>query len=510
MGVPGFFSWLLQRNKNNRKLIISNTDKQKSCLFIDANCLLHPNVNYIIQKVKREKRDISRDQLEQEIYAYMRYYINDLISKTNAKMVYIAIDGVAPMAKILQQRQRRYKYYFDDQFKIDNIELNKEQEHKEKVNIAKFPITSIELTPGTPFMKRIHNFMIEYVKELNSKNIITLYSSFEEEGEGEHKLIQYIKQNCKNDKIIVYGLDADLLFLTLSVDENLNNQIFVMREKQVFQNTEIDYDKEMEYNFVDITELHKIINNMNIPVLDFIILCYVIGNDFLPHIKSVDIRLGGLDKIINAYVEVNKPLYINNKIDHDVLLTIFNKLVWTERWDNIKKKNNYSKELNIDDLKIEFKNKSEYYNYYLGTEKVEQEIIIDMVKQYITGFDWCIEYYTNKCKNWSWGYSYLIAPLITDIVDYYPLEITIENKECELKPIEQLLFAIPQGTYKYVIDQEIINKIKNSKEIGYLLPESFDIEINKDSVYWKFPVKIPLIGELEYREYITHIKTLNL
>ena len=379
-----------------------------------------------------------------------------------------------------------------------------------KSNINKFPITSIELTPGTPFMERIDNFLTEYVKELNNKNIITLYSSFKEEGEGEHKLIQYIKENNKNDKIIVYGLDADLLFLTLSVDENLNNQIYVMREKQVFQNTEIDYDKEIEYNFVDITELHKIINNINIPVLDFIILCYVIGNDFLPHIKSVDIKLGGLDKIINAYIEVNKLLYINNKIDHDVLLSIFIKLSWTERWDHIPKKRFNNKELNIDDLKIEFKNKSDYYNYYLGTDKVNQDIIIDMVKQYITGFEWCIEYYTKKCKNWGWGYSYLIAPLITDIVNYYPLEITIEKHECELKPLEQLIFAIPQGTYKYVIDQKNIDKIKNNIEIGYLLPESYDIEINKDSIYWKFPVKIPLIGELEYKDYIAIIKTMNL
>lgn len=67
--------------------------------------------------------------------------------------------------------------------------------------------------------------------------------------------------------------------------------------------------------------------------------------------------------------------------------------------------------------------------------------------------------------------------------------------------------AIPPETYKYVISSKIIDKLKKQKRIGYMFPQSFDLDINKESLYWKCQVKIPMV---EYEEYISVIKLLNI
>jgi 5'-3' exonuclease len=300
------------------------------------------------------------------------------------------------------------------------------------------------------------------------------------------------------------------------------------------------------------------INKLDINTNDFIIICYLVGNDFLPGLLTTDIKKGGLDKILSAYEivknrdkkrELNKLVeirIINNrriiKINYDFLKEIFINLCWTEKWiwnninrdkilvrdeieeeeleklknkkeeDKIKNLNNFvcGTTANIECFdRIEFSSNLEYYNYYLGIEElsVNTLIIKKMVKEYITGIEWCTNYYLDDCISWEWGYNYPIAPLIKDIIKYYPKKIEIQKSECKLKPIEQLILAIPPDTYRYVISEKTINKLKREKRIGYMFPESFDIDINKESLYWKCLVKIPIV---EYDEYISVIKRLDI
>lgn len=572
MGVPGFFAWLLKNKKklSTNKLIRDSIETKIKYLMLDTNCLLHPCVAHILEKYAKgdiilEINKSIRTQLEELIWERIRFSIDDMITRLNPEYVYIAIDGVAPMGKILQQRQRRYKYLFDKQIKLsENFFSNCEEFDKEIEYITKDgrtvpskPISSIELTPGTDYMERIHNSMIKYLGQLSKSNIKCIYSSYHEAGEGEHKILQYIKKNIDpKDTIIIYGLDADLLFLSLSTGETYN--LYVMREQQIFNNTELDFDDYIDYNYVEIAQLHKMIQNLNINTNDFIIICYLVGNDFLPGLLTTDIKKGGIDKILTAYETVRK-IYnkldfntivkinlINNKriikINHDFLKELFCQLAWTEKWtwtninrdkildrdynneeqfENIKYKKEENKIKNLNKFasgenaniecfdRIEFSSGLEYYNYYLGLDELclDNIIIKKMVKDYITGIEWCINYYLHECISWKWGYNFAITPLISDIIKYYPKKIILTQTNCELNPIEQLILAIPPETYKYVISNTIINKLKKQKRIGYMFPESFDIDINKESLYWKCQVKIPMV---EYEEYISVIKLLNI
>ena len=426
------------------------------------------------------------------------------------------------------------------------------------------PVSSIELTPGTDYMERINIRMKKYMNKLGNRGIKYVYSSYHDEGEGEHKILQYIKLNLTpQDSIVIYGLDADLLFLSLGIGYDYD--LYVMRETQVFSNKEVDLDEVPEYNYVEIKQLHMLISNLNISTNDFIVLCYLIGNDFLPGLLTIDVKKGGLDKMFRAWDNLKNKLGIKDgldetgqissylvfwdkikkryQIDWEMLKGLFEELTWTERytWKNM----NRDKLLNQNDLdpeekeklinikevekkeqmekfilgltnntdcleKIEFSSSVEYYGYYLGINcmDIDKSIIITMVQNYIMGIEWCMCYYLDTCPDWTWGYNFMITPLIKDIINFFPSKINkFTNNPRTLNPVEQLILAIPPQTYKYTIEKDIIDKLKSNLKIGYMFPEEFSIDVNKEHILWKCQVKIPIV---EYKEFDSEIKKLNI
>lgn len=571
MGVPGFFAWLLRNKKKlgSKKLITENIPVKCKYLMLDTNCLLHPCVNNVLTKYKEGSLHLDetqelRPQLEEKIWELIENYINDMIEKVKPEVLYVAIDGVAPIGKILQQRQRRYRYLFDRTMKISNEEKIQETKFNLKSNGVlepEIPISSIELTPGTDYMERIHKCMEKYMSKLGNRGIKYIYSSYHEEGEGEHKLLQYIRKNIsKDDGVIIYGLDADLLFLSLGI--GISHNVFIMREQQVFNNKEVDLDDYPDYNYVEIQELHKLIQHLEISTPDFIVLCYLIGNDFLPSMLTLDVKKGGIDKIIRAFQNVisnfripmtdehgvitDKLVMITEKgdydLNHDFMFELMKELSWTEKhiWKNINRDVILNqRELDQEELelkiaakaeekrdtmlkfilgmsdstggleKIEFGSDREYYSYYLGIEglDIDRSIISKMVKDYLTVIVWCINYYLDECKSWTLGYNFMVGPLIQDIIKYYPKKVFYKKTARSLNPVEQLILAIPPETYSYVIESDIINKLQSNKKIGYMFPQSYSLDVNKEAKLWKCQVKIPIV---EYDEFIQGIKSINI
>jgi 5'-3' exonuclease len=477
MGVPYFFKWLQDNNKNNLSLINSIIDANIHYLMIDANCLLHPCVANIVEKYKNKEINAkNRNEIEELIWNRIEEYINDLIQRTKPENIFIAVDGVAPMGKINQQRQRRYK------------------NGKNVIVSDMYPTQTIELTPATKYMEKIHKKFINYCKILK---INVIYSSYLEENEGEHKILQYIKNNIEEKKrIVIYGLDADLLFLALT--DNMKHEIFIMRERQIFENKEIEDDiiKNLEYNYVRINELNNVIKEFDITANEFVVICYFIGNDFLPALLSIDIKHKGLVHIMNAYKtvkrETRKTLIENDKINFNVLLKVFEKIEWTEK--------------NVFQFNTLFNNEEEYYKYYFNTDIIYEDDKKKMVEEYLKTIDWCYTYYTKECKSWSHCYKYMMPPLIKDIMKYYPNKIEVSDNYTKLRAIEQLILVIPPEMYKYVLSEEDNNIIKNSDDmlcLNYMFPKYFETDVNKEKIEWKQHILIPFI---DYEYFIDKIR----
>ena len=166
MGVPGFFVWLMKHNVHNN--IILNTLDNIHNLYFDANCLFHPKC-FDILKLHSKITDVTKleELMIDRILKYIDYIIN-FVKPT--EKVYIAVDGVAPIAKINQQRKRRYKSVIDKEY---NEKLQK------KYNIQKNNSWSnIVITPGTDFMKKLDIAIEEYINKINTQNKFKIISIF--------------------------------------------------------------------------------------------------------------------------------------------------------------------------------------------------------------------------------------------------------------------------------------------------------------------------------------------
>jgi len=339
MGVPGFFAWIHKNYKKKNMITNVNKDLNVANLFIDTNCLIHPQCFAILAENKELK---NIDRLENKMINQVILYLNEIIETVNpSKLIYIAIDGVAPMAKMFHQRGRRFKSVRDSEAKNSIRKKFGLEEERLWSNAC--------ITPGTLFMEKLSRAIINYInftktertkKGLKSDRIV-MYSSSNTPGEGEHKVLQYIRQNPDLEgNSVVYGLDADLLFLSLA---SQRNNIYLIRESQElgrdvgggaagaggaskFKYVSIDILREciiqeIIYRVADEGDEKmekKIIENGNKFVNDFIFSCFLLGNDFVPNIVSLSLKTqnnkieNGLDILFEKYGDVFKEVNEGN------------------------------------------------------------------------------------------------------------------------------------------------------------------------------------------------------
>jgi 5'-3' exoribonuclease 1 len=176
-----------------------------------------------------------------------------------SKMVIIAFDGVAPVAKLEQQRSRRYKSWYQNE--ISRIIFKKEIED---------PWNTTAITPGTKFMAELNDMVSKHFTKtvcdkFNVSNIVV--SGSDKVGEGEHKLFSHIRsypEKHMSETTVIYGLDADLIMLSIN-HLPVCPKLYLFRETPHFIQS-IDSSLEPESNyFLDIPEfataLTKYMNN---------------------------------------------------------------------------------------------------------------------------------------------------------------------------------------------------------------------------------------------------------
>lgn len=526
MGVPKFFSWLIKNYKN--KDIVFQKEKVElepiDWFLIDTNCALHPKCFEVLAEYQTNKDTINFKSLQNSMMNACIDYIEKLSEYVKpTKGIFIAIDGPVCCAKIKQQRQRRFRSVHD-KLLFDNIK------NKYKKPIPYFWNNSA-ISPGTKFMEKLNIKIIKWIEEYKKKNkdLEIVYSNSNVPGEGEHKLLEFIKDNKKLDmSYVTYGLDADLIFLMLVTK---SDKVYLLREAQQFESKA----SKDQLNFASIKKMKEciydtFINKLDIPdikldkdriINDYIFLCYFLGNDFLPHILALDISKEGIEDLISKYcttfLELNDYLLSKDtKVVNQQFITKFiEKLAADEDatlTTNFSKKykpryqgsDDYEKELfrienllfKIDDpvgVGVNSDYRKNYYKYYFDVSDDELENFIEkLVKNYLIGIRWVAHYYFQKNPDWNWYYTYDNPPFLKDIYKYMINMNEIKfNENKPMTPFEQLLIILPPQS-KYLLPKPFEKLVSDyNSSLIHLYPIDFQIDFLYKHRYWEGIVKLP-------------------
>ena len=543
MGVPYYFLHIIKKYPN----IIKKTQNLNiQNLYLDSNSIIYDVYNSI------NSNDYETLELFiNDIYEKVCKKIDDLIKELNPKnKIYITFDGVAPVAKLKHQRTRRFKSNFTK-------ELYKMQDFEEyKNNILKtgnFEWSTINITPGTEFMNNLDIFITNYYKQ-NSKVMI---SGSNNVGEGEHKIFSYIRNNKqyhKNTTTVVYGLDSDLIMLSLN-HLYCNKQIFLYRETLEFirninkeLNPNENYVLNIKYLFkLIIDEMTNYVSYMNINsynlLTDYILICFLIGNDFVYHNPSLNIRNNGIMKMLNIYKDIcngNYTLTENGVINWKHFKNFMNRLALQER-DNLKEeyeiKNNLQKKIEYKIKKMErsgvskkeifdFKldnlpglerNIEHYinvyetgweYRYYLKLfdVNINEERLREICVNYIESLEWTFKYYQNDCLDYRWSYKYNYAPLFSDVIKYIPemqTDFINLNPERPISNKVQLAYVLPKN-YLYLLGTNIEKTLINKYTEYY--DENKEILWSWNKYFWQSNVIYPYLNIDELEKIILNIE----
>ena len=113
MGIPSYFRFILEEYNDKDELILSKIERNNKTINIDYLCIDFNSIIYTVYAKKKQEIDkIATSRIEimnlliEKIVEEMKYII-DFIGPR--KKTLLAFDGIAPFAKVHQQRSRRYK-----------------------------------------------------------------------------------------------------------------------------------------------------------------------------------------------------------------------------------------------------------------------------------------------------------------------------------------------------------------------------------------------------------------
>ena len=515
MGIPYYFYSLTQKYNN----IISNNKPTGLDLYcIDFNGIIHNVAQDIIKNYSNpvnnsgNSNDIIENEIIEGVWVRIKYYINNY----KATKYIICADGVAPLAKMFQQRKRRYLNIYKNI--LDNVNITWDTN---------------AITPGTMFMEKLNTYIRRNINDDRNKNKI-IYSGSDECGEGEHKIFKMIKDTPVDDKIIIHGLDADLIILSLmSRKEN----IYLMREmKDPHTNNTV-------YNYLNIKELRKAIlcelkTNWDINfeyndddlIETYCTACSILGNDFIPHLLTIELKNNGIDTLLSATkksIKTNGLLVNNGVINHNCLIDIFKDLANTEDEDihricerYIKKRQPDNKSTPSDYYGLKNKDplintiynspnkwRQEYYRIIFDNNiSIDSTVMFNACNNYIKGIYWVYSYYKGMEIDCEWYYPYNYPPTIKDILNHsIANEVPILNNNNNFVPSYiQLLIVLPKYSVKLLSKKHQRYMLDMYTGLFHMYPVKYNIQTFLKTQLWECSPILPLIN----LNYITKVLEL--
>jgi 5'-3' exonuclease len=524
MGIPSYYKKLIDTIPGLKK----HKETDVNWLFMDFNCLIYHTLHRA--DTPAYFGDEQREEWETKFLNCIVEYSLKVIKQVNPKVgVFIAIDGVVPMAKMRQQRLRRFKSVW-------------QTKHPQNGESAGVSWDKNSITPGTLFMKKLRSKLENMISKHGKKS--WALSSSDEAGEGEHKIVAEWRKGTYKGNFAVYGLDADLIVLSILGQEccQLNNNIWLFREEINAGKISYDSDGEEVFEWFSINALRDWLANDFTSgakrqfILNYCFAMSILGNDFLPTSLSLKIRDDGHSELLDILRnQTNNGLELIDtatlKISLSGLKTLFKMLTVDEPnriYKYIHRKcmmsKNIEDELNLGDNNwplshIEEKilirdrqlipNWQEKYmtTFFMGYDNTRNNIN-KICSEYLYGIQWIWAYYTGQNNDvcFNWFYPFNLPPLWSWLSEYlekvsmlpvFPNKILVKAQD--IKPIEQLSLVLPLESWSLIPQCP-------EKNLPYLAPQFFPAAFMFESVgkrfFWECESLIPLPTIYEIKEII--------
>uniref|UniRef100_A0A8C7CQC0 5'-3' exoribonuclease n=1 Tax=Oncorhynchus kisutch TaxID=8019 RepID=A0A8C7CQC0_ONCKI len=609
MGVPAFFRWLSR--KYSTIVVHCTEERSKECngvripvdtskpnpnevefdnLYLDMNGIIHPCTHPEDKAAPKNE-----DEMMVAIFEYMDRLFNIVRPR---RVLYMAIDGVAPRAKMNQQRSRRFRA------SKEGVELVEEKSRIREEILGKGAYIFrgfLTLPIGTEFMDNLAKCLRYYVADRLSndpgwRNITVILSDASVPGEGEHKIMDYIRRqraqphHDPNTHHCLCGADADLIMLGLATHEpnftiireefkpnqprpcamcgqkghEIKDCQGVAREKQGEHDEFADTmpASEQEFIFIRLCVLREYLEReltmASLPfpfdfertVDDWVFMCFFVGNDFLPHLPSLEIREGAIDRLVGIYKDVVHKTggYIteNGFVKLESVELIMQAIGVAE--DNIFKKRKeddvrwkleavaFSRELFLYNRSFSSFVKLRGGRFSIGSSDGQDGRGVkrkaedsdsepepeDNVRLWEDG--WKQRYYKTKfdvdatdddfrkkvvksygCASWKWYFPFHYAPFASDFKDIKGMFTDFELGTKPFKPLEQLMGVFPAASGNFL--PQTWRSLMSNPESSIIdfYPDDFAIDLNGKKYAWQGVALLPFVDERRLRAALAEV-----
>lgn len=467
-----------------------------------------------------------------------------------------------------QQRARRFRSAQEA-----SLAAQAAAERGEEVSEDRFDSNCI--TPGTEFMARLSKNLDFYIhkrmaEDSTWKNFQVILSGHEVPGEGEHKIMEYIRlqkmqpEFPPNTTHCLYGLDADLIMLGLVTHEP---HFCLLREVVSFTGgargrpTREVLAKPSEEGFIllHVGLLREYLElefrskepakfDLERVIDDFVFIAYLVGNDFLPTLPTLDIAEGALDSLLEIYKDMNKDsksyLTHNGKIDIETLQQFFVRIGEMEHstlkarakdaqvlQDKKSRRRGSEMQLDLADVPNMLTSEDEgavmmnsdarallldeetdaesamnawkerYYVQKAGLKSIQPQDIGSMTFHYVRGLHWVSEYYYRGVASWDWYYPFHYAPCASDLAwgvrawSAAPSHMKSFTIGSPFSPFQQLLSVLPPASSRLL--PEPFRKLMHepSSPIQDFYPSEIAIDLEGKRNDWEGVILIPFIDQ---------------
>ena len=523
MGIPYYFWSICKKHPAILQPVLPD---QVHYLHIDFNGAIHPAVQGVIKSIAQPSaptaapapepipQEILEGLFQEEIWASFKT-IQKIANPLVETRIYI--DGVAPVAKMAQQRKRRYL------------------SHKRHELLKTTPVWDTNaISPGTQFMEQLEVFLQKKLQRVSHTHL----SPASVAGEGEHKIFAFIRtlgSPAPSGRVhVIHGLDADLIMLSLI---SHTPGIYLMRENARDNTLDFLNIHELRIGLLrEIAPQHATdpyTEEAKLWIESYILLCVLLGNDFVPHPPSLSLKKNAHEKLMHAWTQCERPLLVTSEgvIEWSALAEVITKLAGKERDLLTEYANDYlkrpppgarSEEERMEQFPRHPQNihqytrllatgtqrdlaawRQNYYKHLFRTRMYDTKIIQDTCDAFVRGIAWTYHYYRALGLPSDFYYPYTYAPTLQDIANHieaHAQPLTEMQMNWKRGPSlqfvssrVQLASVLPSTSFQ-LLPAEIRKKLLDPAQgLSHLYPAKYPLETFLKTYLWECEPVLPFM-----------------